>query len=228
MEIVKLRMGLEKGIYGGGGVALAMKGITQVFIDFLKRRGLRTTPWTWFQFLVYFNLSANGGNSVTSGSYAGRGSSTKSSISASTDSFLKDGIKLPSFEFDTFEGSANFIKKIEMARFEVSGTSPPLKGSIGFAEPYISLKLRKWTNFENNVAGSNVESITTSIMPTSSTTTMKKTNHLVELANKLSHVQPLCNNEMVVGACKHILPMLMDNVATMAGEKEDWLVGRWF
>ncbi|KAL2468751.1 Uncharacterized protein Fot_50327 [Forsythia ovata] len=122
MEIAKLRMGLEKGIYGGGGVALAMKGITQVFINFLKRRGLRATPWvdthiseTWFQFLVHFNLSADGGNSITSGSYAGCGSSTKNSISASTDSFLEDGMKLPSFEFDTFEGYANYIKKIEIA-----------------------------------------------------------------------------------------------------------------
>ncbi|KAL2547207.1 Squamosa promoter-binding-like protein 2 [Forsythia ovata] len=122
-----------------------------------------------------FNLSADGGNSVTSGSYVGRGSSTKSSISASTDSSLKDGMKLPSFEFDAFEGSANFIKKMEMAQSEVSGTSPPLEGSVGSAEPWISLKLRKRTYFENSVAGSNVESITTSVMPTSSTTTMKKT-----------------------------------------------------
>ncbi|KAL2494530.1 squamosa promoter-binding-like protein 12 [Forsythia ovata] len=122
-----------------------------------------------------FNLSTDGGNSVTFCSYVGRSSSTKSSISASTDSSLKDGMKLSSFEFDAFEGSANFIKKMEMARSKVSGTSPPLEGSVGSVEPWISLKLRKRTYFENSVAGSNVESITTSVMPTSSTTTMKKT-----------------------------------------------------
>ncbi|KAL2490046.1 Histidine kinase 5 [Forsythia ovata] len=107
-----------------------------------------------------FNLSADGGNSVTSGSYARRGSSTKRSISASTDSSLKDGMTVPSFEFDAFEGSANFIKKV--ARFEVSGTSSPLEGSVGSAEPWINLKLRNQTYFESSDAGSNVESITTS------------------------------------------------------------------
>ncbi|XP_022851615.1 squamosa promoter-binding-like protein 12 [Olea europaea var. sylvestris] len=118
-----------------------------------------------------FNLSGDGGNSGTSGSYAGHDSSTKSSISASTDSSLKDGLKLPSSEFKAFEGSANFIKKMEMARSEVSGISPHLEGS---AEPWISLKLRKRTYFENNGAGSNVESVITAVVPTSSTTTMKK------------------------------------------------------
>ncbi|KAL2513951.1 squamosa promoter-binding-like protein 12 [Forsythia ovata] len=82
---------------------------------------------------------------------------------------------MPSFEFDAFEGSANFIKKMEVARFEVSGTSSHLEGSVGSAEPWINLKLRNQTYFESNDAGSNVESITTSVMRTSSTTTMKKT-----------------------------------------------------
>lgn len=121
-----------------------------------------------------FNLSGDGGNSGTSGSYAGHDSSTKSSISASTDSSLKDGLKLPSSEFKAFEGSANFIKKMEMSRSDVSGTSPPLEGSVGSGEPWISLKLRKQTYFENSSAGSHVKSVTTSVVPTSSTTTMKK------------------------------------------------------
>ncbi|XP_022878232.1 squamosa promoter-binding-like protein 12 isoform X2 [Olea europaea var. sylvestris] len=122
-----------------------------------------------------FNLSTDGGNCSTSGSYAGRGSSTKSTISASTDSSLKDGMKLLGSEFEAFEGSANFIKKMEMSRSEVSGTSPPLEGSVGSGEPWISLKLRKQTYFENSSAGSHVKSVTTSVVPTSSTTTMKKT-----------------------------------------------------
>ncbi|PIN11498.1 hypothetical protein CDL12_15901 [Handroanthus impetiginosus] len=122
-----------------------------------------------------FNLSAGGGNS---GSDGGHGSSAKSSISASTDSSIKDGVQTPNFGFSTFEGSSgNFSKKMETKGGEASGTSSPVEASVGSGEPLIGLKLGKRTYFENSGGGGAVKttSFGGSVMPTPSTTTLKKT-----------------------------------------------------
>ncbi|CAI9768771.1 unnamed protein product [Fraxinus pennsylvanica] len=123
---------------------------------------------------ISFNLSGGGWNSGGSGSEVGHGSSAKSSISASTDSLPKDGMKSPNFNFEAFEGSAgNFSKKNESTRNEVSGTSP-LEISVGSAEPLIGLKLGKRMYFENNSAGSSVKSASFNVVPTPSTSLTKK------------------------------------------------------
>ncbi|KAI3467716.1 hypothetical protein Pfo_024379 [Paulownia fortunei] len=122
-----------------------------------------------------FNLSTGGGNSGASASDGGHVSSAKSSLSASTDSSVKNGMQTPNFKLMTFEGfSGNFSKKMEMKGTEVSGTSPPLEASIGSVEPLIGLKLGKRTYFENSGAGGNIKSASFSVMPTP-TTSLKKT-----------------------------------------------------
>ncbi|KAG8383301.1 hypothetical protein BUALT_Bualt05G0170400 [Buddleja alternifolia] len=116
-----------------------------------------------------FNLTGGGGNSGASGSDGGHGSSAKSSISASTDSSTKD-------RFKAFEGSSgNFNKKMEMKGTEISRISTPPEASVGSVETLIGLRLGKRTYFENSGSGGNVKSTSLSVMPTPSTTTIKKT-----------------------------------------------------
>lgn len=117
-----------------------------------------------------FNLSTGGGNSGASGSDGGHVSSAKSSISAS-DSSTKDG-QTPDFRLMTCEDfSGNFNKNTELEGSKVVKTSPTLEASIGSAEPLIGLKLGY---FENSSAGGHVKSLS-SVMPTPSTTSLKKT-----------------------------------------------------
>ncbi|KAH6798459.1 hypothetical protein C2S51_034943 [Perilla frutescens var. frutescens] len=121
-----------------------------------------------------FNLSTGGGNSGASGSDGGHVSSAKSSISAS-DSSTKDGQTPPDFRLMPYEDfSGNFNNNTEMEGTKVSGTSPPLETSIGSVEPLIGLKLGKRTYFENSGAGGHAKSAS-SVMPTPSTTSLKKT-----------------------------------------------------
>ncbi|KAA8533321.1 hypothetical protein F0562_033146 [Nyssa sinensis] len=68
----------------------------------------------------------------------------KSSISASTDSSSKEGMKTSNFTFEAFDGfPGDFNKKKEFARAELTGTSPPPEASVGSGEPLIGLKLAK-------------------------------------------------------------------------------------
>ncbi|XP_059656655.1 squamosa promoter-binding-like protein 12 isoform X2 [Cornus florida] len=124
---------------------------------------------------VSFNLSGGGGGSGFSGSDMGLGSSAKSSISASTDSSSKEGMKTSNFIFETFEGlPEGSNKKKEMARNEQIGIAPPLEASIGSGEPLIGLKLGKRTYFENNCAESSAKISPFAVIPNSSATTAKK------------------------------------------------------
>ncbi|KAG8365871.1 hypothetical protein BUALT_Bualt17G0017000 [Buddleja alternifolia] len=122
-----------------------------------------------------FNISCGGGNS---GSDCGHVSSAKSSISASTDSSTKDGIKTttPDFRLMSFGGfSGNFSKKTEMKRTEVSRTSPPMEAaSAGSVEPLIGLKLGKRTYFGNTGVVGNVKSASVPAVPAPSTTPLRK------------------------------------------------------
>ena len=121
-----------------------------------------------------FNLSGGGSGSGGSGSDLGRGSSAKSSISVSTDS-SPEGFKTSNFTFEAFEGFAvDFNKKKELTRTEVTGTSP-MEASVGSGEPLIGLKLGKRTYFENHCAASNAKNSSLSVIPVSSTITVKKT-----------------------------------------------------
>ncbi|XP_075523936.1 LOW QUALITY PROTEIN: squamosa promoter-binding-like protein 3 [Primulina tabacum] len=116
-----------------------------------------------------FNLSGGGGGSGASGSDGGHGSSAKSSISASEDSSTKDGMQTPDFRLMS---SGNLDKKIDMKGTEICGTSPPLNSLM---EPLIGLKLGKRTYFESSGNGGNTKTTSLSVMPTSSSSTPKKT-----------------------------------------------------
>ncbi|XP_057776978.1 squamosa promoter-binding-like protein 3 isoform X2 [Salvia miltiorrhiza] len=121
-----------------------------------------------------FNLSAGGGNSGASGSDGGHVSSAKSSISAS-DSSTKDGQTPPDFRLMAYEDFSGNFKITKREGTKVSGTSPPLEASIGSVEPLIGLKLGKRTYFENSGgAGSHVKSASP-VIPTASTSSLKKT-----------------------------------------------------
>ncbi|KAL9151741.1 hypothetical protein ABFS82_11G072200 [Erythranthe guttata] len=129
-----------------------------------------------------FNPSMCGGGNnsggAASGSDGGHVSSTKSSISASTDSSTKDVMQSSNFRLMNFEGfPENFSNKIEMKETEVSGTYPVLEASVGSVEPLIGLKLGKRTYFENSGAGGNVKSVSSSssVVPNTSTSLLKKT-----------------------------------------------------
>ncbi|XP_059633524.1 squamosa promoter-binding-like protein 3 isoform X2 [Cornus florida] len=122
---------------------------------------------------VSFDLSGSGGGSGGSGSNLGFGSSEKSSISASTDSSTKEGMKISNFTFEDFDGVPGDFYKKEFSRAELTGTSLPLEVSVGSGESLISLKLGKRTYFENYCAGSTKTS-SVSVIPVSSATTAKK------------------------------------------------------
>ncbi|XP_019055864.1 PREDICTED: squamosa promoter-binding-like protein 3 isoform X2 [Nelumbo nucifera] len=115
--------------------------------------------------------SAGGG---CSGSDLGHGSSSKSSVSASVDSSSKGGIKMSNFNFETAEAlSKDFRNKKELPRLEDTETSPTL-GVSGSTEPLIGLKLGKRTYFEDICAGSTIKHSSFSVIPTSSSTTAKR------------------------------------------------------
>lgn len=122
-----------------------------------------------------FNLSGDCGGSGSSTSDVCRVSSAKSSISASTDCSSKEGIKASNFTFDSFGGfPGDCRKKKELARAELSGTSPSLETSVGSGEMLIGLKLGKRTYFENSTAGNNSKTSSFSVLPVSSAATAKK------------------------------------------------------
>ncbi|XP_009766988.1 squamosa promoter-binding-like protein 12 [Nicotiana sylvestris] len=101
-----------------------------------------------------FNLSSGGsGSGSGTGGYVsdvGHGSSIKSSISASTDSSPKEGLKACNFSFDG--SSEDLSKKVKLC----SRNSPPMEASVGSVEPLIGLKLGKRT-FET-IGGAKVSS----------------------------------------------------------------------
>lgn len=83
-----------------------------------------------------FHLSGVGSGSGHSGSDLGKGSSAKSSISASTYSSEKDGMKESDFAFEALQGSfGDLSMKTEEVRAELSGTYPLLEASVGSVEP---------------------------------------------------------------------------------------------
>ncbi|CAK9137297.1 unnamed protein product [Ilex paraguariensis] len=122
----------------------------------------------------YFNLPGRSGVSGSSGSNGAHDYSTKSSISATTNSSSKGEIKTSNFTFEVFEGFPGDFNKRELVRAEQSTTSPPLETSVGSGEPLIGLKLGKRTYFENNGAGSNNKTPSVSVVPVKSATTAKK------------------------------------------------------
>ncbi|XP_024988362.1 squamosa promoter-binding-like protein 12 isoform X2 [Cynara cardunculus var. scolymus] len=87
-----------------------------------------------------FNLSGVVGGSGGSASDVGNNSSAKSSISASTESSFKEGMKVSKFSFENFNTSS---RKKEFAGGELNGTSPLLEASVSSGEPFIGLKLGK-------------------------------------------------------------------------------------
>ncbi|PSR84758.1 Squamosa promoter-binding-like protein [Actinidia chinensis var. chinensis] len=121
-----------------------------------------------------FNLYWGGGGG--SGSELAHGSSTRSTISASTDSSPKEVIKTSKIVSEAchpFPG--DFSKKNELAIAELSGTSLPLESSVGAGEPLIGLKLGKRTYFENSCTGGSAKPSSFSMMPVaSSASTAKK------------------------------------------------------
>lgn len=95
-----------------------------------------------------FNLSevigGSGGGGGGSVSDVGNNSSAKSSISASTESSFKDGMK----------GIGTLSDCYNKKKDEVNGISQ-LEGSVCSSEPFIGLKLGKRTYFENSYAKNN-------------------------------------------------------------------------
>ncbi|KAI3720420.1 hypothetical protein L6452_21336 [Arctium lappa] len=118
-----------------------------------------------------FNLSGVVGGSGGSASDVGNNSSAKSSISASTESSFKEGMKVSKFSFEGFNTSS---RKKDFGGGEVNGTSPLLEASVSSGEPFIGLKLGKRTYFENSFARSNSKTSSFSDIPLSSVSTGKK------------------------------------------------------
>lgn len=80
-------------------------------------------------------------------------SSTKSSISASTESSYKDRTKVADFSFEGSRSFHNTYNKKEFAGGELNGSSPSLEGaSVCSSDQSIGLKLGKRTYFENGFA----------------------------------------------------------------------------
>ncbi|KAK9063536.1 hypothetical protein SSX86_017406 [Deinandra increscens subsp. villosa] len=100
-----------------------------------------------------FNLSEVIGGSGGGGSVSdmGNNSSTKSSISASTESSFKDGIRRSGCSFGGFGCFSDTYNK---KKDELNGISQ-LEGSVCSSEPSIGLKLGKRTYFENSYAKNN-------------------------------------------------------------------------
>lgn len=124
--------------------------------------------WDWENFAVYGSKVIESPKKTDWGiiddveCVNGGSSSAKSSISASTDSSTKDGMR-------TME--ASFSKKMEIKGMGFSSTCSPPPPDSSSAEALLGLKLGKRTYFENSGGGG----IKTCDMPTPSTTTLKKT-----------------------------------------------------
>ncbi|KAI3733339.1 hypothetical protein L6452_12782 [Arctium lappa] len=121
-----------------------------------------------------FNLSGVVAGDGGSASDVGNNSSTKSSISASTESSFKEGMKGSNISFEGFGCFSDSYSKKEFDRGELNGTSP-LEASVCSGEPFIGLKLGKRTYFENSYAKSS-NNKTSSILgiPVSSVSMGKK------------------------------------------------------
>nr|AUW52967.1 squamosa promoter binding-like protein 2 [Petunia x hybrida] len=93
-----------------------------------------------------FNLSSGGSGTGGYGSDVGRGSSIKSSMSASTDSSPRESLKASNFAFEAFDGSPEDLsKKMGPCSAELFRNSPAMEASVGSVEPLIGLKLGKRT-----------------------------------------------------------------------------------
>lgn len=124
---------------------------------------------------VSFNLSGGFAGTSRSASDVGNNSSVKSSMSASTASSLKEGLKTSNFTFDKFGGfPGDFIINRDLGRGELKGSSPSLEASVGSGEPFIGLKLGKRTYFENSCGKSSSKTSSFSVVPMSSVSTAKK------------------------------------------------------
>lgn len=124
-----------------------------------------------------YNLSGVIGGSGGSASDMGNNSSAKSSMSASTESSFKEGLKVSQFTFGGCGGlpnTNNCTKKKEFAGGELNGSPPVLEASVSSGEPFIGLKLGKRTYFENNFTKSNSKTSSFSEIPISSISTGKK------------------------------------------------------
>ncbi|KAI3728404.1 hypothetical protein L6452_17039 [Arctium lappa] len=122
---------------------------------------------------VSFNLSGIVGGSGGSASDVGNNSSAKSSISASTESSFKDGMKVSNFPFEVAGGFPDAFSK-EFAGGELNGTSPSFEASVCSSDQSIGLKLGKRTYFENSFARSNTKTCSSPNIPVSSVSTVKK------------------------------------------------------
>ncbi|CAK7345840.1 unnamed protein product [Dovyalis caffra] len=106
-----------------------------------------------------------------SGSDFWHGSSSKSSVSPSVDSSLKEGIKTYS-TIDGFPG--DIIRKKDFSRVESTENIPSLGASANSSEPIIGLKLGKRTYFGDICTTSTAKSSSSSIVSTSCTATTKR------------------------------------------------------
>ncbi|KAF8389509.1 hypothetical protein HHK36_026204 [Tetracentron sinense] len=131
------------------------------------------------------------GDGGCSGSDLRHGSSSKSSISASAESSSKGGMKTSKFNFETVEGfPTDLSKKKELAMAKDTGTSPTLGASVGSGEPLMGLRLGKRTYFEDVCSGNTTKTSSFSVIPTSSTTTAKRSR-----ASYQSTQTPCCQVE---------------------------------
>lgn len=106
-----------------------------------------------------------------SGSDLGHGSSSRSSISVSGDSSLKEGIK----KFRNVEDfHKDFSENKELIRVGSSGNCPTVGTSDGSGEAMIGLKLGKRTYFEDVCAASTAKTTTSSVNPASSVSATKR------------------------------------------------------
>ncbi|KAJ9689164.1 hypothetical protein PVL29_014694 [Vitis rotundifolia] len=102
-----------------------------------------------------------------SGSDLGHGSSSRSSISVSGDSSLKEGIK-------KLRNVEDFSENKELIRVGSSGNCPTLGTSDGSGEAMIGLKLGKRTYFEDVCAASTAKTTSSSVNPASSVSATKR------------------------------------------------------
>lgn len=114
---------------------------------------------------------SSGGGGGSSSDLA-NGSSSKSSISASIDSSSKEGTRVSEFNFKTVQKILS--KNEELAHVEDASTSPELVALVGHGEPLIGLRLGKRTYFKDTCAGSTAKSSSFTVIPTSSSTSIKK------------------------------------------------------
>ncbi|PSR85252.1 Squamosa promoter-binding-like protein [Actinidia chinensis var. chinensis] len=105
-----------------------------------------------------------------SGSDLGYHSSSKSSISASADSSLKEGMKT----FRTVDGLSKAYCLEEFSGVGDYGIFSTLGASINSGDPMIGLKLGKRTYFEDMCAASTPKNASFSVIPTFSYTTAKR------------------------------------------------------